>query len=203
MLGGGETCEQAATPSLTPVTPKLIVLLVPLGLDTFAVAAAVGVLGTVTAASRLRISLLFTGFEAAMPLVGLGLGAPLGHPIGAAADYVASGLLLAFGLYTLLGSEEQEEKALEELSRASGGAALLLGLSISLDELAIGFTLGLLRLPIGLAIIWIAIQAFVLAQIGFRIGHRLSDPMRELAERLAGVVLTALAGVLLAEKLLG
>jgi putative Mn2+ efflux pump MntP len=42
-----------------------------------------------------------------MPLIGLALGAPLGHAIGKAADYIAIGVLLAFGLYLLLGSEER------------------------------------------------------------------------------------------------
>ena len=40
-----------------------------------------------------------------MPLIGLALGAPLGAAIGGAADYVAIGVLLAFGLYTLLARE--------------------------------------------------------------------------------------------------
>jgi manganese efflux pump family protein len=70
---------------------KLIALVLPLGLDTFAVAVAIGMIG-VTSARRRHISLLFTGFEAGMPLIGLALGAPLGHAIGAAADYVAIGV---------------------------------------------------------------------------------------------------------------
>ena len=83
---------------------KLVALVVPLGLDTFAVAAALGIVGT-SPARRLWISLLFSAFEAGMPLIGLALGAPLGHAIGAAADYVAIGVLLAFGLSTLMASE--------------------------------------------------------------------------------------------------
>ena len=82
-----------------------------------------------------------------------------------------------------------------------GLGALILGVSISLDELAIGFTLGLLRLPAGLVVILIAVQAFVVAQLGLRIGARLSARLREGTERLAGIALTALALVLLAEKL--
>jgi manganese efflux pump family protein len=185
------------------VVAKLIALVLPLGLDTFAVAAALGMLGT-TAATRLRISILFPAFEAAMPLIGLALGVPLGHAIGDAADYVAIGVLLVFGLYTLLGAEEREERAIARLGGAPGtGALLLLGLSISLDELAIGFTLGLLRLPVALVIALIAAQAFVLTQLGLRLGNRLSERLREGAERLAGLALTTLAIVLLAEKLLG
>jgi putative Mn2+ efflux pump MntP len=84
---------------------KLIALVLPLGLDMFAVAAAIGMIG-VNASERRRISLLFTGFEAGMPVIGLALGAPLGHAIGAAADYVAIGVLIAFGIYTLSSADE-------------------------------------------------------------------------------------------------
>jgi manganese efflux pump family protein len=81
-------------------------------------------------------------------------------------------------------------------------AAIVFGLSISIDELAIGFTLGLLRVPVVVAIVVVAAQAFGLAQLGLRLGGRLNERARESAERLAGLALTALGVTLLAEKLL-
>jgi manganese efflux pump family protein len=177
---------------------KLIGLILPLGLDTFAVAAALGAVG---AQQRFRISALLSSFEAGMPLIGLALGAPLGRAIGRTADYVAIGVLLAFGVYTLLGREEADEERLAQFASLRGPAALLLGVSVSLDELAIGFTLGLLRLPVGLVIALIALQAFVLAQLGLRLGGRLSARYREGAERLAGIALAGLAVALLVQKL--
>lgn len=179
---------------------KLVALVVPLGLDTFAVAAALGALG-VSGRHRLRISLLFTAFEAGMPLIGLALGAPLGRALGDTADYIAIAVLLAFGLYTLLGPDDDDER-LSRLIQFDGPSAILLGVSISLDELAIGFTLGLLRLPAVLVIVLIAVQTFIVTQLGLRLGHRLSERLREGAQRLAGLALTVLALVLLAEKLL-
>lgn len=187
--------------TLPRLVAKLIALVVPLGLDTFAVAAALGMLGT-TSASRLRVSVLFTAFEAGMPLVGLAIGAPLGHAIGGAAEYVAIGVLLVFGLYTLLGQDQREQDALSRLTQLRGPGTLLLGLSISVDELAIGFTLGLLRLSVGLVIALIAVQTFAVTQLGLRLGHRLSERLRGAAEQLAGLALTTLALVLLVEKLL-
>jgi putative Mn2+ efflux pump MntP len=183
------------------VIAKLIALVLPLGLDTFAVAAALGLVG-VTPERRLRISLLFTAFEAGMPLIGVALGAPLGRALGSAADYAAIAVLMSFGLYTLLKSEQAEEQRIARLAEARGLSALLLGVSISLDELAIGFTLGLLRLPVLLVIVLIAVQTFIVTQLGLRLGSRLSERMREGAERLAGVGLTLLGLVLLIEKLL-
>lgn len=175
---------------------KLIALVLPLGLDTFAVAAALGT-ARLGPRRRVRISLLMAGFEAGMPLVGLALGAPLGRAIGSGADYVAIGVLLGFGLYTLLSAEDED---VEGFASLSGWPAVLLGLSISLDELAVGLTFGLLHLPVIPAIILIALQAFVFSQLGMRLGTGLSDRARESAERLAGVALVLLAVGLLVEK---
>ncbi len=179
----------------------LVALVLPLGLDTFAVAAALGA-GGISPARRLRVALLFTAFEAGMPLIGLALGAPLGHVIGAGADYVAIGVLLAFGLYTLLGPETDEERRLAQLTQTRGLGALLLGVAVSLDELAIGFTLGLLRLPVLLVIVLIGVQTFTVTQLGLALGSRIGERVREGAERLAGVALALLGVVLLVEKLL-
>ena len=118
---------------------KLIALVLPLGLDTFAVAAAIGMIG-VSASERRQISVLFTGFEAGMPVVGLALGVPLGHAVGAEAEYVAIGVLIAFGIYTLSSADEDNER-LADLTQMRGWRAVALGLSISLDELAIGESL--------------------------------------------------------------
>ena len=65
-----------------------------------------------------------------------------------------------------------------------------------------GSHFGLLRLPAGLVIILIALQAFILAQLGLRLGNRLSERLREGADRLAGAALSELGIVLRGEKLL-
>lgn len=180
---------------------KAVALILPLGLDTFVIAASLGVAG-LPSHRRVRVSLVFAAFEAGMPLVGLALGAPLGHALGSLADYLAIAILIAFGLYTLL-SDDDEEGAVAELSKARGVGMIALGLSVSLDELAIGFTLGLLRLPVVPVLIAIAAQAFILSQLGLAIGARLSERVRERTERVAGIALTAVGAFLLVEKLVG
>jgi putative Mn2+ efflux pump MntP len=183
------------------VTLKLIALVVPLGLDTFAVAASLGLAG-MPPRRRLRISLLMAGFEAAMPLVGLALGAPLGQALGSAADYLAIAVLIAFGVHTLVAADDGGAGAIGALagSPARVGGTLLVALSVSLDELAIGFTLGLLRLPVVLVIVLIGAQAFVVSQLGLRLGARIGARLREAADRLSGLALSALGiGLLLAK----
>jgi manganese efflux pump family protein len=181
---------------------KLVALIVPLGLDTFAVAAALAIAG-LPKRERLRVSVLFTAFEAGMPVVGLLVGAAVGRAIGQVAEYAAIAALILLGAYMLWPRDEEgEEERLALLGRTHGVAVLGLGLSISLDELAIGFTLGLLQLPVVLVLLWIAVQAFVVAQVGLRLGAHVGEAVREGAERLAGVVLVALGIVLLIEKLI-
>ncbi|MGI8712720.1 MAG: hypothetical protein ACR2NR_05945 [Solirubrobacteraceae bacterium] len=64
----------------------LVALALPLGLGTFAVAAALGGTG-LEPRRRLRGPRLMARFDAGMPLVGLALGAPLGHAVGAAGGH--------------------------------------------------------------------------------------------------------------------
>ena len=181
---------------------KLVGLIIPLGLDTFAVAAALGLAG-LPRGSRLRVSLLFTGFEMGMPLVGFLGGRLAGNVAGNAADYLAIAILIALGLFMLRpGGDDNDEERVSTLARTRGVAALGLGISISLDELAIGFTLGLLKLPIVLVIVMIGVQTFTLTQLGLSLGARVGERVREGAERLAGVALAVLGVLLLLEKLL-
>jgi putative Mn2+ efflux pump MntP len=78
------------------------------------------------------------------------------------------------------------------------GLALIgLGLSISLDELAIGFSFGLLHVSFAWALVLIAVQAFVAAQLGLWLGARVGEALRERAEQVAGIALIALAVLVL------
>ena len=181
----------------------LIALVVPLGLDTFAVAAALGMSG-LSRQDRLRVTALFTGFEMGMPIVGIVVGAVAGNVAGNAADYVAIAILIGLGVFILWPRREErdEPERVGLLARTRGLAAIGLGISISLDELAIGFTLGLLRFPMVLVIVLIGIQTLIVTQAGLRLGSSVGEVVRERAEQLAGAALTILGIVLLIEKLM-
>ncbi len=171
--------------------------MLPLALDTFVVSAALGIAG-ISRRDRLRVSLILSGFEAGMPLVGFFVGASLGSVIGQYADYAAALVLAGTGAWMLRpGAEnEKDEQNVQLLESARGWAIAGLGLSISLDELAIGFGVGLLRLPLVLLVILIAAQAFFAAQLGMRLGSHMADKTRESAEKIAGLLLV-IAGVVI------
>ena len=99
--------------------------------------------------------------------------------------------------------EEDEERRLQLLARARGLAILNLGLGISVDELTIGFSAGLLGLSLLVTVIWVGVQAFVASQVGLGIGARVGEKIRERAEWVAGVALIAVALVLLVLRIVG
>lgn len=171
---------------------RLVALIIPLGLDTFAVSAAIGVAG-ITGAERLRLSFVFAAFEGLMPLAGFALGAALGAVIGHRADYVAGVVLIVLGSYMIWADDDDGEVGVASRMAGTHGLALVgLGLGVSIDELAIGASAGLLRVPILLAVILIAAQAFLVTQIGVRVGARVGERFREGAEKLAGAALLLL-----------
>jgi putative Mn2+ efflux pump MntP len=180
---------------------RVIALILPLCLDTFAVAAALGMTRP-TGAQRIRFSLLFAAFEGGMPVIGLLVGAGLRRVIGGWSEYVAIAALVVLGAYMLWARDDDDERV-RKLASSRGLAVIALGLSVSLDELAIGFSLGLLNVPIVPAVVLIAAQAFVVSQAGFALGTRIGEATREGAERLAGAVLIVIAGALLVGRILG
>jgi manganese efflux pump family protein len=180
---------------------RLLLFVLPLGLDCFAVAAALGALSP-SRRERWRITGLFVGFEAGMPLLGVAIGAPIAHAVAGIADYLAAAALAAVGGWMLLsGDEDAEEERVRRLSKTRGLAVIGLGVAISLDELAIGFSLGLTKLSVVEVVIAIAVQAFIAVQLGLHLGERVGDRLREGIERLAAIALIALAVVLLIERL--
>jgi putative Mn2+ efflux pump MntP len=179
---------------------KLAVLLLPLCLDTLAVATAVGMTDS-AARQRLRLGLLFALFEGGMPVVGLLLGVVMSRLVGDFAEYVAAAGLIALGVYMLLADDAGEGRRARGLVSGSGLGLIATGMAVSLDELAIGLSLGLLRVALAAAVALIAAQAFAVSQLGLELGKRARRRVGEGAEKLAGGLLIAIGVILLASKL--
>jgi manganese efflux pump family protein len=100
----------------------------------------------------------------------------------------------------LAGDKDDEERAARIIT-SRGLALIALGLSISLDELAIGFTIGLAHLPVTTVIASIALQAFIAAQLGPGVGAKIGEHWRERAEQVAGIALVLLGAYLIGGQL--
>ena len=179
---------------------RLLAFVLPLGVDSFAVAAALGA-ARPGFAMRLRVSLIFVIFEAGMPLLGLAAGGGLARVVGATADYLAGAAVIGVGVWMLAGGDNDEDMA-GRMAGTHGLAVIALGVSISMDELAIGFSLGLVRLPVVPVIVAIAVQALVASQLGLALGAVVGERFRERAGQAAALALIVLGGYLIAERAL-
>jgi len=201
-----------------PFDARLIPLILSLGLDTFALSTALGV-APLPARTRLRLALTFAAAEGLMPAVGLFLGRPLGDAIGGWAVYIAAALLIGTGVWLLREGLENDAdadandadddapggEAAKIMSAATARGLPLVGiaLSVSLDELAMGFSFGVLRVPVVPALVAIALQALVVSLTGQWIGQRVGATLGERAEVLAGVVLCLLGVGFIVARTLG
>jgi putative Mn2+ efflux pump MntP len=194
----------------------LLLSVLPLGMDTFVIAAVVGGTSRLAGWVRWRISVIFVVFEGGMPLVGLALGASVGNAIGSIADYLSGGLLIALAGYLWWAEHDDDDDDDDDgevakarrLCSARGLALLGLALSISLDELAIGFGLGLgardgpgLVRPV-VIVAALAIQTLIVSQLGLVLGSRISNRFRERIEQLTSPGLACLGCYQVAETLL-
>jgi putative Mn2+ efflux pump MntP len=185
------------------VALRIAAFVVPLGFDTFAVALALGLRGL----RPIRPALVFSLFETVMPLVGILVGRYFGLRFGTLAVYVGGIILIGLGIHTLRETLGRENET-ASLSFESLRGTLLAGLGISTDEIAVGFPLGALGLPIIPVLAAIAVQAFFVTVAGIMLGRRIGTALGILASRIAGVVAGAafsLLGIylLLEQVLLG
>lgn len=205
---------------------SLLLFILPLGLDTLGVSIGLGIKshanGYYEQESRgiqlpgwLRSALIFSLAEMLMPLVGLAIGFAVSAYIGHIMRFVGPLLLIGVGVWELVeeGREyvSKKRKSYRKVvqnrpPREDGfrwGAQLLLALSISLDELAIGFSLGAItngasggRMinPVILCIL-IGLQGFLMTLAGLVLGRTLRrrlKPVQELSEFLSAFLLIGL-----------
>jgi putative Mn2+ efflux pump MntP len=183
----------------------MAVLFLSLGLDTFAIALGLGLAGL----PRRRwgqVGLVFALCEGLMPLVGLLVGQGLSQVVGDLAEYVAGAVLIVLGGLTVreaLGEDDDESEAARLVAADNPRALLLAGLTVSLDELAVGFALGALAVPLGPALAYIGLQAFALTFLGLALGGRLGRRLGNRAELAAGLLLIVLGLGLLGGQFFG
>ncbi len=175
-------------------------LFVSLGLDTFAVALGLGLKG-LPRDRWLKIGLTFALFEGLMPALGLLVGRSLSGLLGEIASYSAGALLIAFGLWELR-EALKDDHSLREVEPALTRSTWLLGLSVSLDELAVGFALGVVGASLGIALAYIAVQALGVTFLGLAVGTRVGKRLQERAEVVAGLLLILLGiGILMSSRM--
>jgi putative Mn2+ efflux pump MntP len=163
---------------------EVLVLGFVLSLDNFRVSIA---LGTVPFSMKraVQVALIFGLWDAVMPLVGLLIGNQIGEAVGDVADLVGAATLGAYGLYLVVSALRNPEP--DELDHP--WALFGIPLTLSLDNLFAGASLGILGLsPLFSAGAFGVITA-VMSLVGLQLGRAAAGLIRIRSDLLAGVTL--------------
>ena len=156
---------------------------------------------------RLRIShalCLATAFglaQAVMPVIGWMAGYGVGDVIAGFDHWVAFGLLVVVG-GRMLWETCCRDREVHRLDPLHPPCLLVLALATSIDALAVGLGISLLRESILHAALTIGVITFVLSFLGAFAGDRIGRYTENKAEMLGGLVLIAIGFKILLEHLL-
>ena len=177
----------------------LIGISVGLAMDAFAVSVASGfILKSMCVRDALRIALFFGGFQAVMPLIGWAAGLSFRQYIEPVDHWIA------FGLLTLIGSKMIYEAFQLEPKQSNPRritVLLLLSLATSIDALAVGLTLAVLKTAILRPVIFIGLITFGMSFSGVYIGNRVGHVLENKIEIIGGTVLIGIGLKILIEHL--
>lgn len=170
---------------------SLLLLGVVIGSNNLAVCLALGALGE--ARRRLRIVATFGVFEFLMPLAGLHIGYRAAETVAHHADWIAPSLLILLGASSVIGPFTRviDEEALADRATSRAGLAMLAA-GLSLDNLLVGLSMGLLAAPALAVAATVSVFSMAFSWLGLTFGHRVRRRGRIAAEVGAGLLLVVL-----------
>ncbi|WP_329374512.1 manganese efflux pump MntP [Streptomyces sp. NBC_01483] len=170
---------------------EILVLGFVLSLDNFRVSIAVG---TVPFGLKraVQVALTFGLWDAGMPLVGLLIGRQIGESVGDVADLVGAAALGGYGLYLVISALRNPEP--DELDHP--WALFGIPLTLSLDNLFAGASLGILGLSPWFSAAVFGVMTAVLSLVGLLLGRAAARLIRIRSDLLSGVTLIIAAAAL-------
>lgn len=177
---------------------------VALGADAFSVALGLGITG-VTRVLRLRFVLVVAALHVIMPLAGLFIGSAVGGLLGKWATMAGAAVLAFIGILMIRKGFEREKpvkisEARKVLEKENLGrrldtwpAVLLLGLSVSIDALTVGFSLGTTHVPVAVTVLIMGTVAGMMTALGWISGRYSGGLLGNWAQVCGGVILAVLA----------
>lgn len=180
---------------------ELLILAVGVSMDALAVAICKGLsIQKLKLRHALIVGAWFGIFQALMPTIGWFLGSAFTDLITAIDHWIAFILLAIIGGNML--REALSKKEDEDIDPSLAfGSMLLLAIATSIDALAVGVTLALLKVNIIATVLSIGLCTFVISTVGVKIGHVFGKKFKAKAEFLGGAVLILIGLKILLEHL--
>lgn len=172
-----------------------------LSADAFAVSLTSGLLiKHIKINKALKIALFFGGFQALMPLIGWVAGLTFRDLLADFDHWVAFALLGLLGgkmIYESLTSDDDERR----FNPLDTYTLLVLAIATSLDALAAGLGLAVIKTSIVLAVTIVGAITFSFCFIGVFIGHKFGNLFSKKIEIIGGLILISIGSKILFEHL--
>jgi putative Mn2+ efflux pump MntP len=161
-------------------------------MDALAVAIATGVtLKAVTSRQTFRLAWHFGWFQFLMPVIGWAIGTTVYQLIEQVDHWVAFGLLAFIVMKMILGAFTPDDGKIKMKDPTKGSTMVMLSVATSLDALAVGLSISLLKISIWKPALIIGVIAFTFTAIGIQLGRIVGANFKldKYAEILGGLVL--------------
>jgi putative Mn2+ efflux pump MntP len=183
--------------------PTLFLIALGLALDAFAVALSGGfAVGRATPRQTVRLAWHFGLFQFLMPILGWAAGLTVQSLIQAYNHWVAFALLTGIGGKMVFESFKKEKQGGAASDITRGISLVFLSLATSIDALAVGLSLSLLRVRIFYPSAVIGVVCFALTAFGFAFGSRVGKLLGKRIGLFGGLVLVGIGIRILAGHLL-
>lgn len=167
---------------------SLLIMAFALGLDAFSLGLGMGMRG-LSRWEILKISGWIGLFHMVMPLMGLIAGRTLNSFVGNVAAWLGGGLLFLLGVHMIWSSfVKREEKVFNHTTNLG---LILFSLSVSMDALSVGFSLGLFKTDILITVFVFGVMGFLMSCTGLVLGRFIGDWAGEYGEAFGGMILVA------------
>jgi len=176
----------------------IIFISIGLAMDCFAVSLSAGTCEKkIRISDTLRIASAFGGFQAGMAILGWAAGSGFLKYIEKIDHWVAFTLLVFIGGKMIFESFKQDEE--KKTDYCSTKALALLGIATSIDSLAVGVSLPMLKYPLVFSFVTIGAASFLFSVAGVYLGRRTGEVFGPKAETAGGVILIIIGGKILLE----
>ncbi len=177
----------------------LVILGFSTGIDNFIVSAAIGLSGIKTK-HKIRLALTIGAFETLMTILGLFLGNKASGLFGGYASWLGGGLLILAGIYTIYTGKKDDQPSTNK-KQLKISSRMFTALSLSIDNLIVGFSLGSQKINITQAAAVLIIISICLSFTGMELGSRVAQKAKQYSEIIGGVVII-LVGIAIILKVL-
>lgn len=169
----------------------IVALAFALSADAFSFSLGLGMAG-VNRRQIILISMTVLIFHIIMPLIGSFVGGVFGTVLGQQATLIGALVLIFLGFRMIWAGLNNREEKLSRYILTSTYGIILLGATVSLDALSVGFSLGTQKVALGLPVVVIGVIAGAMTFLGLGFGKRIGDWIGHRAVMVGGSILVYL-----------